>query len=90
LYEHLKSIESQTGVTPEELIPPDFPVLLQPVWLIFIELSNSRQAGSMGGPSCITFEQMKAYTEITGEFISPQSASIIKKLDNKYLEVMNG
>ncbi len=89
LKEHLETVERQTGIRPEELNLPDFPDLLLPVWRIFIDLSNSRSQGfSGGGP--ITYEQMKAYMDITGNIVGPIEAEIIKMLDREYLKVMNG
>ena len=38
----------------------------------------------------LTFEQMKAYNEIMGNTIGPAEVNVIKKLDKKYLEIMNG
>ena len=89
LRDHLETVERQTGIRPKELNMPEFPDTLSLVWRIFIELSNSRSQGFSGG-SPITYEQMKAYTEITGNTIGPAQAEIIQKLDREYLKIMNG
>ena len=68
---------------------PEFPSLLLPVWRIFIDLCNSRNQGMMGVPP-ITYEQMKAYMDITGNIIGPKEADVIRQLDRKYREVNNG
>lgn len=89
LKEHLETVERQTGIRPAELNLPEFPSLLISIWRIFIDLSNSRSQGfSGGGP--ITYEQMKAYSEITGNNIGPVEAEIIQRLDKEYLRIMNG
>lgn len=89
LRQHLETVERQTGNRPQELNLPEFPELLSLVWRIFIDLSNSRNQGFSGG-SPITYEQMKAYAEITGNTIGPVQAEIIQKLDREYLKIMNG
>ena len=89
LKSHLETAERQTGVRPEELNLPEFPELLINVWRIFIDLSNSRNQG-FSGVTPITFEQMKAYNEIMGNTIGPAEVNVIKKLDKKYLEIVNG
>lgn len=66
---------------------PSFPSALSYVWRIFIELSNTRSQG-MSGPSSITYEQMKAYMDITGNEIGPKEASVITKLDKEFLRIM--
>lgn len=43
----------------------------------------------MGGASPITFEQMKAYVELSGYTIGPKEIETILKLDRVYLDIMN-
>ena len=82
-------VYKSTGVMPEELKPKDFPDSLLYVWQSFIELSQARQAG-LNGPSSLTYTDIKAWSELTGNELSPVDVEIIKKLDTLYLKVMNG
>lgn len=43
----------------------------------------------MSGGSPITYEQMKAYSELSGYTIGPKEIDVIKKLDMLYLKIMN-
>ena len=88
LKDHLEAVERQTGKKLEELKLPDFPEALSYVWRIFISLSNTRGQGFSGG-SPITFEQMKAYMDLTGNYIGPKEVDVILKLDREYLRIMN-
>jgi len=52
-------------------------------------LSTGRTAG-FSGPNPITFEQIKAWKELTGEVLSTRDVEAIKALDTVYIKVMNG
>ncbi len=88
LRETLQEVERQTGRTPEELEGPDFPEVLGNVWSAFVALSNSRNP-SFSGVAPITYEQIKAYCEVTHTPLSPQEIDAIKRLDNAYQKAMN-
>jgi len=64
-------------------------MLLSHVWSAFISLSSSRGSG-FSGPAPITYEQIKAWKEVTETCISPWEIEAIKKLDLEYLGVANG
>ena len=89
LRENLEQVKRQTGRTPPELETPRFPILLEPIWSAFISLSNSRNP-SMSGVSPITFEQIKAWSDLTGNVLKPFDVELIKKLDLLYMRIMNG
>ena len=88
--EHLEQVERQIGRRPEALEPPtEFPQLLSHVWSAFITLSNSRTQG-FSGPNPITYEQIKAWKELTETPIEPRDVVAIKEVDAVYMRVANG
>ena len=87
--EHLEQVERQTGRRPIALDGPDFPALVSHIWSAFIILSNSRTAG-FSGPNPITYEQIKAWKELTETIIAPWEIEAIKRLDRVYMGIANG
>ena len=59
------------------------------VWSAFITLSNTRSAG-FSGPNPITYEQIKAWKELTETPISPWEVIAIKRVDTVYMGIANG
>jgi hypothetical protein len=59
------------------------------VWSAFITLSNTRTAG-FSGPNPITYEQIKAWKELTETPISPWEIKAIKSVDTVYMGIANG
>ena len=83
-------VERQTGRRIEALEPPThFPPLLSHVWSAFIALNSSRGSG-FNGPSPITFEQIKAWKQLTETPLEPWEIEAIGRLDVQYLKVANG
>jgi hypothetical protein len=78
-------VEQQTGKYPgpELEIPPDLVYL----WSWFTELSSTRGGG--WGPSPITYMEIKAWAELTGNCPDVWEVSVLKAMDNKYLEMVN-
>ena len=89
LRDHLEAVERQTGIRPEELDGPDFPSLMSYVWSAFLSLSSSRNP-ALSGVAPITYEQIKAWTQVTGNPLSPREVDAIKRLDYIFMEEMNG
>lgn len=89
LQENLESVERQTGKRPEELDGPEFPYLMSYCWSAFTMLSNSRSP-SMSGIAPITYEQILAWKKVTDMPLSAREVEAIKRLDNVFLEEMNG
>jgi len=88
--EHLEQVERQIGRRLEALEPPtDFPMVLSHVWSAFLTLSNRRSAG-FSGPNPITFEQIKAWKELTETLIDAWEIEAIIRLDGVYMGVANG
>ena len=59
------------------------------VWSAFITLSNTRSAG-FSGPNPITYEQIKAWKELTETPISSWEIKAIKSVDTVYMGIVNG
>jgi len=89
LREHLEQVERQTGKTLEELQGPEFPFPLSNIWSAFIDLSSTRGQG-FSGPLHITYNEIKAYMELTGTELRPWEVEVIKGLDRVYMKVANG
>ena len=88
--DHLEQVERQTGRRPEALDGPDFPELMAHVWSAFISLSKTRTVG-YSGPNPISYEQIKAWKELTETPISAWEIEAVNRLDAVYLgEINNG
>jgi hypothetical protein len=88
--EHLEQVERQIGRRLEALEPPtQFPLLLRHVWSAFCSLSAKRTAG-FSGPNPITYEQIKAWKELTETPIEAWEVEAIMQLDQVYMRVANG
>ena len=59
------------------------------VWSAFVTLNNTRTAG-FSGPNPITYEQIKAWKELTETPISPWEVVAIKRVDTVYIGIANG
>lgn len=89
LKEHLESVERQIGFKPPELVEPfEFPSVLSKVWSAFCTLSNRRTAGDTGVQP-ITFEQVKAWKDLTEARVEPWELDVIFKLDDTFRKVAN-
>lgn len=87
--EHLEQVQKQVGHEIEGLkSPKEFPSLVYHVWSAFVALSNSRSAG-FSGPNPITYEQIKAWKEVTETPLKSWEVEAIKRLDVIYLGVAN-
>ncbi len=59
------------------------------VWSAFIALSNSRTMG-FSGPNPITYNEIKAWKELTDTPISSREVEVIKSVDVVYMGITNG
>ena len=88
--EHLEQVERQIGRRPEALEPPThFPSLMSHVWSAFVALSNSRTMG-FSGPNPITYNEIKAWKELTDTSVSSRDIEAIKLVDVVYMGITNG
>jgi len=88
--QHLEQVEGQIGRRLEALESPTvFPQLLSHVWSAFCVLNNSRTAG-FSGPNPITYEQIKAWKELTETPVATWEVEAIIRLDTVYMGVANG
>lgn len=59
------------------------------VWSAFISLSNRRTAG-FSGPNPITYEQIKAWKELTDTPLDSRDVEAVVRIDAVYMRVANG
>jgi hypothetical protein len=87
--EHLEQVEKQTGIRPEGLESPDFPMVISHVWSAFIALSKTRSMG-FSGPNPITYEQILAWKKLTSTPLDAREVETVMSLDTIYMRVING
>ena len=87
--EHLQEVERQTGKTPQALIGPQFPTLVSHIWSAFVSLSKARSVG-FSGPNPISYQDIKAWLELTNQTLSSRDVESIIKLDAIFLRNQNG
>lgn len=68
-YTQLKRVEKQSGVTPEGLIPPQFPPEAALLWEIFLTIRS------------LSPTEIKAYCDLTGETLSKWEVDAMMNLD---------
>mgnify|MGYP001285529195 CR=1 FL=1 len=59
------------------------------VWSAFVALSNSRTMG-FSGPNPITYNEIKAWKELTDTSVSSRDIEAIKLVDVVYMGITNG
>lgn len=65
---------------------PEIPVAVEYLWVWFVELSSGRQPGAMGAPAPLSWEGIDGWARMTGQTPSPWDISILKRLDEVYME----
>ena len=58
-------------------------------WSAFVALSNSRTMG-FSGPNPITYNEIKAWKELTDTSVSSRDIEAIKLVDVVYMGITNG
>ena len=86
--DHLLQVKKQTGKTPSELVMPPFPEVMQYPWEVFTELSGRRQP-AYSGIAPITYEQVKAWKDLTQMPLSRNDLDTVMLLDRIFMKVMN-
>lgn len=82
---HLNVAWRATGQMPEELQPKELPECLFYLWQWFCELSNGRQSGGFG-PEPLSYSEIKAWAELTGNIPEAWEVETIKELDRVFLK----
>lgn len=54
------------------------------LWNVFVKLGRTRGRGGFG-PAPITFSEMRAYCQMTGDDLLPWEVEVIRDLDDAYL-----
>lgn len=85
----LEQVEKTLGVTPPELIAPDFPDLLLYLWEAFLDLHKGRSYGMNGG-NPLTWSDIVAWCNLTGIVLSSWEVTTIKALDMAWVAAMSG
>lgn len=73
-------------MTPVALEPPEFPEVLDSLWSTFLELNECRTNG-FSGPNPISYQDIKAWMDLTNTPLTPFEVSGIKRLDKVYIRV---
>jgi len=73
-------------VRPIELEGPDFPEVLSHIWSAFFALSSGR-SGGFAGPNPISYQDIKAWMELTNNYLDPREVEAILMLDTVYMRV---
>ncbi|GAB1668161.1 hypothetical protein Mh1961_13810 [Mannheimia haemolytica] len=85
LREHLQVIETQTGITPEELHNPEPSPAVAYLLGWFFELAMSRQSGMSLNP--ISYVEIEAWNRLFSRHLEQWEIRAIKQLDMIYLNV---
>lgn len=84
LRSHLEQEEKVTGVTPQELLMPEFPDVASHVWSYFLSIHQGRSYG-ISGPNPVSYQDIEAWSRLTGWTLTPWELSAVKKLDAVFL-----
>lgn len=83
----LEHLAKTRGKRPEGLDGPRIPRAVWHVWEWFLELDRARPSGGMD-PGRITFSEIKAWSELTGNKPRPHEIAMIRRLDDLRLKSM--
>jgi hypothetical protein len=82
--DHMLQASRQLGRPVPELEGPACPPSLQPIWLLFLDLSGSRTMHA-AGPNPITWPDLQAWAAMTGDSLSGMELAAIRALDRVFL-----
>jgi len=80
LGEQLRSVEKQTGKTPELLKIPPLPEELEYLWEKYIDVKK--------GCELVNYESLSAYINVTKIPIAPFESDCLIRIDKKRIEVL--
>lgn len=81
---HFLQVQKSTGRTPPELVGPKFPWRVRHLWDYF-NLLNRGRTHSANGPHPLTWEGIKAWSEMTDTHLQEWELYAIKALDAEWL-----
>jgi hypothetical protein len=85
----LEQVERQIGYKPPQLeSPTEFPDPLAHIWSAFCSLNDGRSVG-YSSPNPISYQEIKAFMDLTATPLNPIDITAIKELDKAYLGVAN-
>ena len=80
----MEKVREQTGKTPALLEPIEIPETARYLWGWFSELAGGRQYSEMG-PMTLTYNEIKAWSDLTQAHPSAWEVATIKEIDSAYL-----
>jgi hypothetical protein len=86
LRDHLESVYRQTDIMDPQLVPVECPSCILYLWEYFCELSGGRQM-SEAGPGPISYREIKAWSDMTGNALAPWEVETVKRIDAVYLKL---
>ena len=78
------AVESLAGYPQRQENPHEFPLLMQPLWEMFTELTQTRTSGFSANP--IQYSEIIAWCQLTGIKLHPWELRAIRLLDRAYLD----
>ncbi|MFD2248942.1 hypothetical protein FHS82_001058 [Pseudochelatococcus lubricantis] len=86
LRQRLERHEERSGITPDDLLPPDVPPAGEHLWQWFWELEKGR-TGNGYGPSPFSWSDIDAWARLHGERPRPWELAILRAMDAERLRV---
>jgi hypothetical protein len=80
----LEQVEKTTGKRPAELDGPECPPLLEPLWMMFCQVSRGRTSNGFGA-NPLTWADIEAWGRLTATDPSPWEIDLLVTLDNLWL-----
>lgn len=88
--DHLEQIETATGVTPPEAIPPEHPTVAMYLWEWFLDLARGRPVNLGMGAGTLSYDIVKAWLDLRGHIVYDWEIDALLRLDSVWVQVMNG
>lgn len=85
LREHLEAVERQTGRRPRDLDGPPLPDCVAHVWSWWQDLHVAR-GGTGFGPAPIGWQDVAAWSALTGTITRPAEIRLLMDIDRAWLE----
>jgi hypothetical protein len=85
---HLLQVQKMIGRPPEGLIGPPMPTRVVHIWEMFLSLHSGRSY-NVGGPSPLSWSDMKAWADLTNADLKDWEVHAIKALDSVWLRIVS-
>ena len=77
-------IERTSGITPEELVPLDYPIEIYDIWLWFCQMSRMRSSNGMS--VCALSHEIVTWQTLSQMTLNPFELDVIWMLDAAFIE----